>query len=229
MCNLIWKDVNVFDYNYQISNYGDLRCLNPYHKSMMLKNYQKTDDGKGYIRYVLVKNKKPISKFAHRLVAEYFLDNFSDELTVNHKDFDTKNNYVENLEMATMTENVNHYLSKLKELKNQKRIGVSFHKGINKWQTRVTYNGKRYNLGVFDSEDEAVSRYDDFKSGKNISFEKHGNHLIGKFKFTQEQEKEALILSYEIGVKKASLKTGIGCTKITLLRKINKEWSLKKK
>src|SRR5690625_2774371 len=129
MCNLIWKDVKCFDYNYKISNYGDLRCLNPYHDKNGIKYYAKADDGKGYIRYVLRKNKKPISKFAHRLVAECFLDNFSDELKVNHKDFDTKNNYVENLEMATMTENVGHYLSKLKELKNQKRIGVTFHKG----------------------------------------------------------------------------------------------------
>lgn len=47
-------------------------------------------------------------KFAHRLVAEAFLDNFSDSLVVNHKDGNKTNNFLSNLEMCTTAQNTQH-------------------------------------------------------------------------------------------------------------------------
>lgn len=44
----------------------------------------------------------------HRLVALVFLDSIPDKAEVNHRDFDRKNNRVENLEWVTHAENIAH-------------------------------------------------------------------------------------------------------------------------
>lgn len=53
---------------------------------------------------------KPIKKrfFIHRLVAIYFVDGYSSELVVNHKDGDKTNNRFENLEWVTRSQNDLH-------------------------------------------------------------------------------------------------------------------------
>ena len=63
---------------------------------------------KGYLYVNLCKNGKYKSKMIHRLVAKYFLDNYSDNLQVNHIDGNKENNNVSNLEMVTQTENMRH-------------------------------------------------------------------------------------------------------------------------
>jgi hypothetical protein len=70
-------------------------------------------DNKGYMKarlYSPLSNhndkRKPFR--LHRLIAKAFLENYSDELQVNHKDGDKSNNSVDNLEMVTASENVYH-------------------------------------------------------------------------------------------------------------------------
>lgn len=46
--------------------------------------------------------------YVHRLVAMAYLPNLENKATVNHKDFDTLNNHVDNLEWMTMEENIAH-------------------------------------------------------------------------------------------------------------------------
>ena len=46
--------------------------------------------------------------YAHRLVAEYFIDNPNNYPVVNHKDGDKLNNNVTNLEWASYSENTTH-------------------------------------------------------------------------------------------------------------------------
>lgn len=62
----------------------------------------------GYKYYRLSKDNKKQMFYAHRLVAEYFLDNPDNLPVVNHKDGNKLNNNVTNLEWTTYSENTAH-------------------------------------------------------------------------------------------------------------------------
>jgi HNH endonuclease domain protein len=62
----------------------------------------------GYCYVDLMVNGKKLRKLVHRLIAETFLDNYSDTLDVNHKDCNKTNNKLENLECVTRKENLEH-------------------------------------------------------------------------------------------------------------------------
>ena len=62
-------------------------------------------NGVGYLIYRLMKNGKPHTVTAHRLVAEAFIPTDDYTKVVNHKDENRKNNRVENLEWITHGEN----------------------------------------------------------------------------------------------------------------------------
>ena len=74
-------------------------------KGKILKQNQ---DRYGYMVVTLCKNGQKRRKFVHRILASTFLDNYSDDLQVNHKDEDKTNNQVANLEMLTQLENLNY-------------------------------------------------------------------------------------------------------------------------
>lgn len=60
---------------------------------------------------MLSKNGKRKHYYIHRLVAQAFIDNYNEELEVNHIDFDRSNNCVENLECITKYDNMRHSLN----------------------------------------------------------------------------------------------------------------------
>ena len=62
----------------------------------------------GYKYYRLSKNNKKKMFYAHRLVAEAFLDNPNNLPVVNHKDGNKLNNNVDNLEWVFQTDNIKH-------------------------------------------------------------------------------------------------------------------------
>lgn len=65
--------------------------------------------GKGYKKVVLYSKKgHRLNLFVHRLVACTFIDNPHDKPTVNHKNGVTTDNYVNNLEWCTISENTKH-------------------------------------------------------------------------------------------------------------------------
>ena len=93
----IWKDIKGYEGLYQVSSKG--RIKNRHGKLRKLNNLN------GYQTIYLYKNNKGKNKYVHRLVAQAFIDNYSENLDVNHKDFNRSNNNVENLECVTRGEN----------------------------------------------------------------------------------------------------------------------------
>jgi len=73
----------------------------------LLKAHKNTG---GYLQIRFEINGKEHYKRIHRLVAENFLPEAHTVETVNHKNFDKKNNSVENLEWMTFSENIQHFV-----------------------------------------------------------------------------------------------------------------------
>lgn len=91
-------------YNYTISDNGIVRNK----VTNTIKKGSSNNTGNGYLYVDLYRNNKRQRKYIHRLVAEAFIPNPEDKTMVNHKDGDTKNNTVSNLEWVTAKENVEH-------------------------------------------------------------------------------------------------------------------------
>ena len=107
-----WKELKESQGKYLISNYGRVKSLKS-GREKILKT-RKTHDG--YLRYSLSFQGKAKTMRAHRLVAEYFIDNPFNKPTVNHIDGNKENNRVDNLEWSTLKEQMQHaYSNNLKE------------------------------------------------------------------------------------------------------------------
>ena len=92
---------------------------------------------------------------AHRLVAKAFLDDFSEDLQVDHINGDKSDNRPENLRMVTHQENCRAFARKIKGTSSKFR-GVCWHKGAKKWVAFINVEGKQKYLGLFTSEEEAA-------------------------------------------------------------------------
>jgi len=86
---------------YYISKCG--KALSTIRKNPKIMKLSISKDG--YLRVDLVINKKKINKRIHRLVAETFLQTYSEELQVDHIDCDKLNNDLSNLRMVTQSDN----------------------------------------------------------------------------------------------------------------------------
>lgn len=112
----IWKDIPDYEGFYQVSNSGQIRGLNRIVKRkgqekqlvrsrIMVPSHGKTSP---YFQIKLCKNSIGRNSLVHRLIAQAFLPEWNPALEVNHKDGNKFNNRVENLEMCTRRENLQH-------------------------------------------------------------------------------------------------------------------------
>lgn len=113
----MWRDIRGYEGLYQVSNYGRVRSLD-----RVIEYYQPTakklvktlfkgkilksnfNYGSGHYQVLLCNNGEEKWHQVHVLVAEAFLPNPSNCDIVHHKDHDTSNNRVENLEWLTKEE-----------------------------------------------------------------------------------------------------------------------------
>lgn len=126
----IWKDIKGYEELYQVSSIGRVRSktriitfINKYgFKSEYKKPGQilkpNTVSSPHYYAIDLHNNKNVERKYIHRLVAEAFIPNPNNKQVVNHIDYNTHNNNVNNLEWVTTAENVQHSIEHFKKPKN---------------------------------------------------------------------------------------------------------------
>ena len=79
----------------------------------------------GYLRIKLYKDRKYYNRYVHRLVASAFLDDYSEDLQVNHINGIKSDNRVLNLEMMTRHQNVQHAYYNLGDSKRASPLSKS--------------------------------------------------------------------------------------------------------
>jgi len=136
----VWKDIEGYDGDYQISNKGNIKSFKRIKDGKLLKA---TVGNTGYCTVKLSNKDKERKTFrVHRLVALHFLELVEGKDNVNHKNGDKTDNDVNNLEWCTYKENniharktglnkangEKHYCAKLTE-ENVKYIRENYIKG----------------------------------------------------------------------------------------------------
>lgn len=143
----IWKEISNFP-DYEVSNLGRVKSKKRIVTTKQNKKYPvkekilkpQINNKTGYMQYALIKNKKKITKLAHILVAETFLNKTNDNLEINHKDENKLNNRLDNLEYCTHKYNINYgtgnYRRKVTEINTRKSIRTT-NRIINRKTKRV--------------------------------------------------------------------------------------------
>lgn len=115
----LWKPVKDFEGLYEVSNFGRVKSVDRIIdtktkigtackrklKGKILKNGK---DSHGYPHVTLSDKSKKNFAAIHRLVAEAFIPKIEGKNYVNHIDSDYTNNFIENLEWCTSSENNTH-------------------------------------------------------------------------------------------------------------------------
>ena len=164
----IWIPIIDFDNRYLISNKGRIlsieRTINN-NGGLMTKKEKILNPHiyKGYYR-ISLNNNSGVRKtlLLHRIIAKHFLFDYDENLKVNHKDGNKLNNKIENLEMTSQRENVNHYYGFL----NNMNCGV--YKKRDKWIANISINNKTVYLGTFKNKDEAINCRLNYELNNNI-------------------------------------------------------------
>lgn len=114
-----WRDIPGFEGLYQVSNLGNTRSVRRCVPSgrghdkwiggvTLKKRIIKSGSKLVYNSLCLWKQGKPYYRLLHRIVALTFIPNPENKTEVNHKDLNTRNNRVDNLEWVTTLENHRH-------------------------------------------------------------------------------------------------------------------------
>lgn len=99
--------------------------------------------------YVVAKNKG-----SNKIIRMHrFITNCPDNMVVDHINHNKADNRMSNLRICVWADNTRNH--KVPKNSTTGISGVSWHKKASKWQARITINGKRINLGVFDNIEDA--------------------------------------------------------------------------
>lgn len=101
----IWKDIAGYEGKYKVSSFGNVKSFLIDSKGKLLKpRLHKITKTYSYLSVALQDKSFSI----HRLVAQAFIPNKEKKPCVNHKDSNSLNNHVFNLEWCTHKENTSH-------------------------------------------------------------------------------------------------------------------------
>lgn len=115
-----FKDIDLTKYDgedyagiYQVSTFGRIKslrmCCNVHKKYVYRERILKPNINRCGYKYINLNKIGKTKVFTiHRLVAIHFISNSENKKTVNHKDGNKQNNYIDNLEWSTYSENAKH-------------------------------------------------------------------------------------------------------------------------
>jgi len=107
------------------------------------------------VRYISILEKQDRKNaYMHNLVID-----IPDGLFADHINYNGLDNRKANIRPATHTQNVWHR-RKFRSNSTSNYIGVDWSKDCRKWRARIRYKGKRFSLGLFNSEIAAAKAYD---------------------------------------------------------------------
>ena len=164
MCavNEVWKDINGYVGEYQVSNLGRVKSLpkymypNGYPQLRKEKLLKPSCTGK-YRNYLAVCLRGKQYR-VHRLVAEAFIPNPNNYPMVNHIDKNTLNNQVDNLEWCTNQYNVKYSAKPLSEEHKQKIRMKHIGKHLSEEHKRkISEAGKRRYLSEEERRKTSIS------------------------------------------------------------------------
>lgn len=138
----IWQDIKNFP-DYQISNQGRVKSFKQDKNGKILK----PKISYGYYSVDLRREGATYNHLVHRLVLSTFSPIEGWELlTVNHKDGDKSNNFLENLEWMSPSENTFHARAVLRSGNATQKVHIIKLNGEEEWYNSVTEAAK--GLGV---------------------------------------------------------------------------------
>lgn len=146
---------------------GVFYWVNPQANCMHVGDIAGHKDKKGYI-YIKVDN---VKHGAHRL-AWLYMHGVLPEKFIDHKNTNPSDNRIQNLRLATRSQNM---MNQLKRKNNTSGIkGVGWDNKVNKWRARCCVNGKRQCVGWFSSLEEAKDSLNKFRDKLHGEFSNHG-------------------------------------------------------
>lgn len=174
----IWKDIKGYEGLYQVSSCGNIKSLervvknNKFGGKRILPEQllSPTDNGHGYKLIGLRKNGKRKNHYIHRLVAIAFIPNANNEKYVNHIDYNTANNVVENLEWCSQKENVQYSSMRMKH--PHKRWKIS-----NTGEKYIYVRGDKFRLCISNIIDRTFKTIEEAVKAREVI-------LIGEKHFT---------------------------------------------
>jgi len=104
----IWKPVIGYEGSYHVSSHGEIRSLLT---DRILKPGIQSRGYQTVLLYDGSKPKRPRSKTVHSIVAEAFIGERPDKMTINHIDGNKSNNRLENIEYCSMRDNALHAIA----------------------------------------------------------------------------------------------------------------------
>lgn len=159
MNKLYWEKIKDYEDCYLISKTGNVWSV----KSEKLLSPGL--DSSGYFMVVLNKSGERKTVRVHILVWDTFGDKERNGrlLQVDHIDGDKLNNNINNLQLLSARENTVKSLRKFNTYSQY--VGVSWHKGLNKWRAYIHTNGKLLHLGYYENEELAHEAYQEALQG----------------------------------------------------------------
>ena len=140
---------------YAVSSFGRVRRILGGGSSFAGRFKKPIPHPKGYLQVSLCINCRCKTLKVARLVASAFLPNYRADLTVDHIDRVNTNNNVDNLRMATNSQNVKN--------KNRYRNNTTGATGVvfkrSRFEVNISVDKKKIYLGRFDSVQEAGDCY----------------------------------------------------------------------